>query len=165
MPKSRDKKHEEVAHFSDKLKRSKTLVVASQSQVTVKDNLLAVTCKCGTRSYKPPTGTTDTFMSKLPSIGLKSETASTGALVSSQGPVFTPVEFLTTQEATILRAFAKNLRERELEPHIFHVGCFEGDPENPDNEVGMKIAHNEVILVCPCRQLHWRGSDYPTLTQ
>ena len=122
----------------------------------MKANEIRVTCKCGTFGYTPPKGTTDLFLSRLQNIGIKSEAPTVGTIVTSAGERMVPTVILTDQEAAIIKAFGKSLVKREIELHPFHRDCFNGDPTDESNEVAMQIGHNDVVLVCGCRQLFHR---------
>lgn len=126
---------------------------------------IAITCKCGTFGYTPPMGTTD-FGGKIPTLALKSEAPTIATLMSPDGSQnVVPAEMLSDTEALILKAWVKMLRGRELEPHIYHIGCFNGDPQDVSNEVGMKVSHDEIVLICPCKLLaHTSVRKYDSLT-
>ena len=127
-------------------------------EVVMQPSQIRVTCKCGSFGYRPPTGTTDLFLSKLQNIGIKSEAPTVGTLVSAAGERLVPTVLLTDQEAAIIKAFAKTLMGRDLVLHPFHRTCFAGDPTDDSNEVGMQVTHNDVVFVCACRQLCHRAN-------
>jgi hypothetical protein len=122
-------------------------------RMLVSDKRVVLACRCGMAKYEAPTGATDLVLSKMANTAVTENDQTMGSVMTPTGPRFQPTTLLHDTEAKLLRRYVQTLRARQKEPRWFHPACWDGNPLNEDQSVGMKVTSREIVLVCACRTL------------
>lgn len=119
-------------------------------------------CRCGVAEYNAPTGTTDLVLNTLTTSAITQNDRTRGSIVTAIGQVDVPTFVLHDMESVLLRRYLGALMARDIEPHLFHAGsgdgqgCWSKNPRSFNDEVGLHVTKNEIVVTCPCRTLFWR---------
>jgi hypothetical protein len=128
------------------------------TRLVVRDDGVAIQCRCGSAAYAPPTGTTDLVLRHLPTIAKVSADTVRGTVTTAAGIIDRPTLVLHDMEAAILRRFIGALRKRHKDPRLFHRGCFSGNVQAEDEALAIGMGPDRLVLVCRCRTLYHQAA-------
>jgi hypothetical protein len=129
----------------------------------IMDREVSIRCRCGKAAYHPPVGTTDLVINHLTNTPVREMETTQASIVTGSVAQAVKAVILNKTEATILRAYAKMLKTRELEPRWFHRACWDGVGLGEDDSVGIKITDLQIAILCKCRLLFEGASDGQTI--
>jgi hypothetical protein len=92
-------------------------------------------------------------LSTLSTSSITENDKTSGTVMLSNVPVKLPTIVLQDTEVLIIQRYVQALRIRQIEPRLFHRGCWTEGNISEDNAVGMKVTTHNVVIVCKCRQL------------
>ena len=115
---------------------------------------ITVFCRCGTRSFSGPKGTTD-LPTSLSHIGRSlNDVQNDGHLFTASGEsIPLKVEWLHPEETKILQRYFRLMRKYTYAPFLQCTTCQAGQPIGPGTTLDVSISHERVALMCQCHIL------------
>ncbi len=123
-------------------------------RVEISNARITVFCRCGTRSFSGPKGTTD-LPTSLSHIGRSlNDVQSDGHLFTADGQeVPLQVEWLHPEETKVIQAYFRLMRRYNYAPFFQCSTCHAGMPIRPDTTLQVSVSHDRVALMCHCHIL------------
>lgn len=115
-------------------------------QTVVMPHVVRVQCRCGSREYRPPTGTSD-----LPVTLDRPGAMTSGRILSTDGrPTERPAVLLPAAHAAIIRAYTALLAHRRLSHTLFCRDCWQGRLSD-QTALQVSVTDNQIVYLCACR--------------
>ena len=123
----------------------------------VTSRLVRITCRCGTREYQAPQGTTDLAANRANSALTLANQGTITVIDGAGQPVTLKSMRLEPEDAAIIRLYDRVMGELSLNPKVVHRVCWNG---RTTDDAAMELLCNpsQVALRCGCSCFHYTGS-------
>lgn len=118
----------------------------SGCKTRVNNKGVRIECRCGTREYRAPRGTTDQTQTFSPM-----HDTTSGMLFDATGrPTSMPTVLISREHADIIRAYQGVLRRYQFSRSLFCRLCY-GGRIGHDTAILESVTDDQVVYVCACR--------------
>lgn len=126
-------------------------------RVTVTPRMVRILCRCGTREFVAPQGTSDLGANRANSALTQANTGEITVVTGDGKSVKLKAVKLELEDAAIIRFYDRITGQLQINPKWAHKPCWSGRVWD-GHEMEILINPSQIALRCSCRCLHFAGS-------